>query len=52
MLAAAGGGVYTFDGQSLRYNAKESFLNPEFVAVADAGYDWFSLLPPLPAEGD
>ncbi len=48
VLAAAGGGVYTFDGASLPYNTKESFLNPEFVAVADAGYDWFSLLPAVP----
>jgi len=32
----------------LAYNSKESLLNPEFVAVADAGFDWFSVLPDQP----
>ncbi|MEM7098742.1 MAG: 3'(2'),5'-bisphosphate nucleotidase CysQ [Pseudomonadota bacterium] len=47
VLTAAGGEVYTFDGQVLAYNAKESFLNPEFVAVADARFGWFDILPQL-----
>ena len=48
VLRAAGGEVYTFDGKVLAYNSKESLLNPEFVAVADAGFDWFSVLPDQP----
>ena len=48
VLRAAGGEVYTFDGKVLAYNSKESLLNPEFVAVADAGFDWFAVLPEQP----
>ncbi len=51
VLRAAGGEVYQFDGSTLPYNSKESLLNPEFVAVADATYDWFSVLPALPPGG-
>lgn len=47
VLEAAGGAVWRFDRQRLDYNAKESLLNPEFVAVADAGFDWWDCLPPL-----
>ena len=47
VLRAAGGEVYTLDGHVLAYNSKESLLNPEFVAVADAGFDWFEILPKL-----
>ena len=47
VLEAAGGAVWTFDGAPLRYNTKESLLNPEFVAVADAQFDWLSALPPV-----
>ncbi|MDZ7668692.1 MAG: 3'(2'),5'-bisphosphate nucleotidase CysQ [Gammaproteobacteria bacterium] len=48
VLAAAGGAVWLTDGQPLRYNAKESFLNPEFFAAADAAYPWQERLPPVP----
>ena len=48
VLRAAGGQVYTFDGRPLPYNSKDSLLNPEFVAVADAEFDWFALLPEQP----
>lgn len=50
VLRAAGGDVYTFDGQALAYNSKDSLLNPEFVAVADAEFDWFAVLPEQPPE--
>ena len=40
VLRAAGGEVYTFDGEVLAYNSKESLLNPEFIAVSDASFDW------------
>jgi 3'(2'), 5'-bisphosphate nucleotidase len=48
VLRAAGGEVYTFDREVLPYNSKESLLNPEFVAVADAEFDWWGVLPPQP----
>jgi 3'(2'), 5'-bisphosphate nucleotidase len=47
VLEAAGGGIWSFDHATLRYNTKESFLNPEFVAVADSEYDWWNALPPV-----
>ena len=49
MLTAAGGGVYTPDGEVLAYNTKESLLNPEFLAVGDASYPWSERLPAFPA---
>jgi 3'(2'), 5'-bisphosphate nucleotidase len=49
VLRAAGGEVYTFEREVLPYNSKESLLNPEFVAVADASYDWWQVLPAQPA---
>ena len=50
VLSAAGGAVYTFDGERLLYNSKESLLNPEFLAVGDASFDWLQRLPELPAK--
>ncbi|MBB6185533.1 3'(2'),5'-bisphosphate nucleotidase CysQ [Oleiagrimonas soli] len=44
VLEAAGGAVRTFDGEPLRYNRKDSLLNPEFIAVGDAGVDWAARL--------
>ena len=49
VLTAAGGGVYTPDGEVLAYNTKESLLNPEFLAVGDASYPWSERLPACPA---
>lgn len=48
VLSAAGGEVLTFDGKALEYNTKDSLLNPEFLALGDASYDWMSRLPALP----
>ena len=45
VLAAAGGAVMQLDGTPLAYNAKESLLNPDFVAVADRDYPWLAELP-------
>jgi 3'(2'), 5'-bisphosphate nucleotidase len=50
VLVAAGGGVFTEDGEPLRYNTKESFLNPEFLAVADREFPWLDRLPSFPAK--
>ena len=33
------------DQAVLDYNSKDSLLNPEFVAVADASFGWFDILP-------
>jgi len=52
VLTAAGGEVYKFDRSVLPYNSKDSLLNPEFVAVADAAFDWWEVLPPQPAQED
>ena len=40
ILRAAGGEVFDLQGQPLRYNTKESLLNPEFLAVADTSVGW------------
>ncbi|HVC38082.1 MAG TPA: 3'(2'),5'-bisphosphate nucleotidase CysQ [Gammaproteobacteria bacterium] len=40
VLLAAGGQVINVDGSPLRYNAKESLLNPHFIAYADTSRDW------------
>jgi 3'(2'), 5'-bisphosphate nucleotidase len=45
VLEAAGGAVWRLDRKPLDYNAKESLLNPDFIAVADPNYDWWSVLP-------
>jgi len=47
VLEAAGGSVMTLDHEPMRYNTKESLLNPEFLAVADDAFDWWSALPPI-----
>ncbi len=49
VLAAAGGDLWAADGSPMRYNTKESVLNPEFVAVGDAGFGWRDKLPSVPA---
>ncbi len=48
VLEAAGGAVCLFDGTPLLHNTKESFLNPEFVALADVGHGWIDKLPTVP----
>ena len=44
VLEQAGGRVTELDGRVLRYNAKESLLNPDFLACGDANVDWAGLL--------
>ncbi|HEV7163945.1 MAG TPA: 3'(2'),5'-bisphosphate nucleotidase CysQ [Gammaproteobacteria bacterium] len=44
VLTAAGGQVIGVDGAPLRYNTKDSLLNPHFIACADAARDWRSYL--------
>lgn len=40
VLSEAGGAVLDIQGNPLRYNTKESLLNPEFVAVGDPSVNW------------
>jgi 3'(2'), 5'-bisphosphate nucleotidase len=40
VVEAAGGAVTTLDGQPLRYNERDTLLNPHFVAFGDASRDW------------
>ena len=45
VVEAAGGKVVSLDGQALRYNHKESLLNPEFLVYGDSKHDWLAYLP-------
>lgn len=40
VVIAAGGQIITLEGEPLRYNCKESLLNPEFLVIADSSRDW------------
>ncbi|MDT0617937.1 3'(2'),5'-bisphosphate nucleotidase CysQ [Salinisphaera sp. P385] len=40
VLAAAGGEVVELSGTPLRYNQRDSLLNPHFLAFGDTGHDW------------
>lgn len=40
VLRAAGGDIMRCDGGPMAYNAKKSFLNPEFLAFADPEFPW------------
>jgi 3'(2'), 5'-bisphosphate nucleotidase len=44
VLAAAGGRVTDTAGAPLRYNTKDSLLNPHFLAFGDPGHDWLAYL--------
>ena len=44
VLCAAGGMVCRTDLVPLHYNDKDNILNPSFLALGDAGYDWRRLL--------
>ncbi len=44
VLEGAGGAVVDSNAQPLRYNTKESILNPQFVAFGDPSRGWADLL--------
>ena len=44
VLEAAGGAVLDLAGEPLRYNRKDSLINPEFIAVGDLAIDWAARL--------
>jgi 3'(2'), 5'-bisphosphate nucleotidase len=43
VVEAAGGAVTTLDGLPLRYNERDTLLNPFFLAVGDTSRDWRQL---------
>jgi 3'(2'), 5'-bisphosphate nucleotidase len=43
VVVAAGGKVVMLDGRPLRYNTKDSLLNPEFLVIADDSRDYAAL---------
>jgi 3'(2'), 5'-bisphosphate nucleotidase len=44
VLEVAGGAVIGLDGRPLTYNARDTILNPEFLAYGDRGRRWTDLL--------
>ncbi len=42
VLEVAGGSVTTLDGQPLRYNGRDTLLNPSFIAFGDRSRHWSS----------
>jgi len=44
VLEVAGGAVTRLDGQPLHYNARDTLLNPEFLAFGDRSRNWTGLL--------
>jgi 3'(2'), 5'-bisphosphate nucleotidase len=43
VVLAAGGRIVTLQGRPLQYNRKDSYLNPEFLVIADDTRDWLGL---------
>ena len=43
VVEAAGGSVTTLDGLPLRYNERDTLLNPHFLAYGDASRHWHKL---------
>ncbi len=43
VLEVAGGAVTTVDGAPLRYNLRDTLLNPHFIAFGDASRNWAAL---------
>jgi 3'(2'), 5'-bisphosphate nucleotidase len=44
VLEQAGGAVLDLEGEPLRYNTKDSLLNPEFLALGDRSVHWLARL--------
>ncbi|MGR9071527.1 MAG: 3'(2'),5'-bisphosphate nucleotidase CysQ [Gammaproteobacteria bacterium] len=40
VVEQAGGKVIELEGMELRYNTRDSFLNPFFLVIGDAAHDW------------
>lgn len=52
IVEEAGGIVTDENLQPLRYNTRESLLNPHFLVIADPSYDWLSIIRDLEVEKD
>ena len=48
VVEAAGGRVTDLKLRPLRYNTKESLLNPHFLVFGDTSVDWSGYLPEKP----
>lgn len=46
VVAEAGGTVVDFAGRALRYNMRDTLINPSFIAFGDSSRDWVALLAP------
>jgi 3'(2'), 5'-bisphosphate nucleotidase len=44
VVTSAGGQVVNINGDPLRYNTKDAYLNPFFIVYGDAHHDWLSYL--------
>jgi 3'(2'), 5'-bisphosphate nucleotidase len=44
LVEEAGGSVTDLRLQPLRYNCKESLINPEFLVIGDPKFDWWGML--------
>lgn len=44
VVEAAGGHVFDLQGAPLRYNQRETLLNPNFMAIGDPAFAWSTLL--------
>lgn len=47
ILETAGGQVLNLQGEPLRYNHRDTLLNPHFLAIGDPQFAWQPLLSPL-----
>ncbi|MGD9889276.1 MAG: 3'(2'),5'-bisphosphate nucleotidase CysQ [Halothiobacillaceae bacterium] len=47
VVEEAGGHMTDTTGERMRYNGKDSLLNPEFLVFADRGVDWAGFVPSL-----
>jgi len=45
VLESAGGNMIDLQGRKLRYNTKDSLLNPHFLAVGDSSRNWLAAIP-------
>ena len=46
VVSEAGGTVVDFAGRPLRYNMRDTLINPSFLAFGDSSRDWVALLAP------
>ena len=44
VVEEAGGSLTTTDMKPMRYNTKDSLLNPHFLVIGDPGFDWVRFL--------